>query len=214
MHKNIKICHTAQEPTADTVYSMLEVTPYSQLSMWVHHLQNSRTFGLTEKQWTRTLRNQKYQDCSFRGPGFTSQHPHGGLHPSVTSVLSDLTSEGTSTHVHRCPIQAKHPHPLKFFSQEMQQKSTALYTRGGQKQTEHAELCDSCHLCGVPKRQISTSCAQGPLKPRIPYLKLPVAWDLVVFRNHCSQLCYHPRQHLRASTECEWALYTGRGKEQ
>ena len=29
--------------------------------------------------------------CSFRGPGFDSQHPHEGPQPSITLVSEDLT---------------------------------------------------------------------------------------------------------------------------
>lgn len=35
-------------------------------------------------------------DCSSRGPGFNSQHPHGGSQLSVTLVLGDPTSSHAS----------------------------------------------------------------------------------------------------------------------
>ena len=32
----------------------------------------------------------KNTDCSFRGPGFNSQHPHDSSQPSITPVPRDL----------------------------------------------------------------------------------------------------------------------------
>ena len=58
--------------------------------------------------------------CSFRGPRFKSQHPHGGSQPSITLVLEDqLTSSGlceyqtcTQTYKHTCK-QNTHRHKFK-----------------------------------------------------------------------------------------------------
>ena len=48
----------------------------------------------------------KSTGCSSRGPGFSSQYPHGSLQLSVTSLPEDLTlSSGLYRH-----YKTKHPH--------------------------------------------------------------------------------------------------------
>jgi hypothetical protein len=39
----------------------------------------------------------KSAGCSSRGPGFSSQHPHEDLQPSVTSAPGDLVPSGLQT---------------------------------------------------------------------------------------------------------------------
>lgn len=37
--------------------------------------------------------------CSYRGPGYSSQHPHGGSQLSVTAVVGDPMTSVTGVHV-------------------------------------------------------------------------------------------------------------------
>lgn len=54
-------------------------------------------------------------NCSFRGHGFDSQHPHDGLPPSVTLVPGNSNTVG-SRHIHRKTyIQAEHPSTENYF---------------------------------------------------------------------------------------------------
>jgi hypothetical protein len=54
----------------------------------------------------------KDADCSCKGPGFDSQHPHDGSQPSEIAISGELASS-SGLHKHRAQmwqtyIQAKH----------------------------------------------------------------------------------------------------------
>lgn len=54
--------------------------------------------------------------CSYREPGFSSQHPHGGSQPTVIPVLRDLMPSSGFPRYKECMwyikkyMQAKHSH--------------------------------------------------------------------------------------------------------